>query len=233
MNAFNETNAIQVATAERPVADALGHVLATNRVIRNTYLLLAMTLAFSALTAAASMVLHAPYPGLVLTLVGYFGLLFLTARFRNSGLGVAFVFALTGFMGYTLGPILNAYLGLPNGGQLVMTAMGATAAVFLGLSGYAIASRKDFSFMGGFLVVGILTAFLAGLAAVFFEMPMLSLTVSAMFVLLMSGFILYETSNIVRGGETNYVMATVTLFVSIFNLFASLLHVLGFATSRE
>jgi modulator of FtsH protease len=233
MNSFNETHATQVATADRPAAHALTHVFATNRVIRNTYLLLAMTLAFSALTAAASMAMNVPHPGMVLTLVGYFGLLFLTARFRNSGLGVALVFALTGFMGYTLGPILNAYLGLPNGGQLVMTAMGGTGAVFLGLSGYAIASRKDFSFMGGFLVVGILVAFFAGLAAVFFEMPALSLTVSAMFVLLMSGLILYETSNIIRGGETNYVMATVTLFVSIFNLFTSLLHVLGFATSRE
>ena len=233
MNPYNETRAIQIATADSSVARALTDVLATNRVIRNTYLLLTMTLAFSALTAAASMALNAPHPGLVLTLVGYFGLLFLTASFRNSGLGVAFVFALTGFMGYTLGPILNAYLGLPNGGQLVMTAMGGTAVVFLGLSGYALSSRRDFSFMGGFLVVGILVAFLAGLAAVFFEMPALSLTVSAVFVLLMSGLILYETSNIIRGGETNYVMATVTLFVSIFNLFTSLLHLLGFATSRE
>ena len=192
-----------------------------------------MTLAFSALTAAASMAVNAPHPGLVLTLVGYGGLLCLTASFRNTGLGIAFVFALTGFMGYALGPILNAYLGLPNGGLLVMTAMGGAGAVFLGLFGYAIASRKDFSFMGSFLVVGILVAFFAGLAAVFFEMPAPSLTVFAMFILLMSGLILYETSNIIRGGETNYVMATVTFFVSIFNLFTSLLHVLGFATSRE
>ncbi|MBI5910053.1 MAG: Bax inhibitor-1/YccA family protein [Betaproteobacteria bacterium] len=191
-----------------------------------------MTLGFSALTAAASMSMKLPHPGFVITLVGYFGLLFLTTRFRDSALGLAFVFGLTGFMGYTLGPILDAYLGMPNGPQLVMTALGATGAVFMGLSGYALTSRKDFSFMGGFLMVGILVAFLAGLGAIFFDMPGLSLAVSAMFVLLMSGLILYETSNIIHGGETNYIMATVTLYVSIFNLFTSLIHLLGFA-NRE
>jgi len=202
-------------------------VLSTNRVIRNTYMLLSLTLAFSALTAGASLALGLPHPGIIITLVGYFGLLFLTTKFRDSGLGILFVFALTGFMGYTLGPILSHYLAMPNGGQVVMQAMGGTAAIFLGLSAYALTSRKDFSFMGGFLVVGILVAFLAGLGAIFFEMPGLSLAVSAMFVLLMSGLILYETSNIIHGGETNYVMATVTLYVSIYNLFTSLLHILG------
>ena len=206
---------------------------ATNKVIRNTYTLLSMTLLFSALTAGASMVLNLPHPGMLLTLGGYFGLLFLTAKFQDRTLGLAFVFALTGFMGYTLGPILNAYLAMPNGGQVVMTAMGATGAIFLGLSGYALTSRKDFSFMGGFLMVGILVAFMAGLGAVFFEMPGLSLAVSAMFVLLMAGLILYETSNIIHGGETNYIMATVTLYVSIFNLFTSLLHLLGFLSGEE
>jgi modulator of FtsH protease len=203
-------------------------VLATNKVIRNTYILLSMTLAFSALTAGVSMALGLPHPGLILTLIGYFGLLFLTTKLRNSPAGILAVFALTGFMGYTLGPILSAYLSLPNGGQIVMQAMGGTAAIFLGLSGYALTSRKDFSFMGGFLMVGILVAFLGGLAAIFFEMPALSLAVSAMFVLLMSGLILWETSNIIHGGETNYIMATVTLYVSIYNLFTSLLHLLGF-----
>ena len=206
-------------------------VLSTNRVVRNTYMLLSLTLAFSALSAGVSMALGLPHPGLLLTLVGYFGLLFLTTKFRNSGLGILFVFALTGFMGYTLGPIISAYLSLPNGSQIVMQAMGGTAAIFLGLSAYALTTKKDFSFMGGFLMVGILVAFLAGLGAIFFELPGLSLAVSAMFVLLMSGLILYETSNIIRGGETNYVMATVTLFVSIFNLFTSLLHLLGFASN--
>ncbi len=203
-------------------------VLATNKVIRNTYTLLSMTLLFSAVTAGVSMALNLPHPGLLLTLGGYFGLLFATAKFRDSSLGLAFVFALTGFMGYTLGPMLNSYLSLPNGGQVVMTAMGGTGAIFLGLSAYALTTRKDFSFMGGFLMVGILVAFVAGIGAVFLEMPALSLAVSAAFVLLMAGLILYETSNIIHGGETNYIMATVTLFVAIFNLFTSLLHLLGF-----
>ena len=207
--------------------------LATNKVLRNTYSLLSMTLLFSAATAGVSMALNLPHPGLLLTLAGYFGLLFATSKFRNSGLGLVSVFALTGFMGYTLGPILNAYLSLANGGQIVTTAMGGTGLIFLGLSGYALASRKDFSFMGGFLMVGILVAFLGGLAAVFLEMPMLSLAVSAMFVLLMSGLILFETSNIIHGGETNYIMATVSLYVSIFNLFTSLLHLLGFMGGEE
>lgn len=207
--------------------------LSTNKVIRNTYLLLSMTLLFSAATAGVSIALKLPHPGMIVTLIGYFGLLFLTTHLRNSPWALASVFALTGFMGYTLGPIISHYLGLPNGGQTVMMAMAGTAAIFLGLSAYALTSRKDFSFMGGFLMVGILLAFLAGLGAIFFEIPALSLTVSAAFVLLMSGLILYETSNIIHGGETNYVMATVTLFVSIFNLFTSLLQLLGFMNSND
>ena len=202
-------------------------ILATNKVIKNTYILLSMTLLFSAACAGVSMALNLPYPGLFLTLAIYFGLLFATAKFSDSGLGLVFVFALTGFLGYTLGPILNAYLSLPNGGELVMTAMGATGAIFLGLSGYALTSRRNFSFMGSFLMIGILVAFLAGIGAIFFQLPALSLAVSAMFVLLMSGLILYQTSEIIHGGETNYIMATVTLFVALFNLFTSLLHLLG------
>ena len=203
-------------------------VLASNKVIRNTYLLLSMTLAFSAAIAAASVALKLPHPGIILTLIGFFGLLFAVHKLKDSGWGILAVFALTGFMGYTLGPVISRYLGLPNGGEIVMQAMGATAAIFVGLSAYALTTKKDFSFMGGFLMVGILLAFLAGLAAIFFEIPALSLTVSAAFVLLMSGLILYETSNIIHGGETNYVLATVTLFISIFNLFTSLLQLLGF-----
>jgi len=207
--------------------------VSTNRVLRNTYALLALTLLFSALTAGISMALKLPHPGLLLTLVGYFGLLFLTTRYRNSAIGLAMVFALTGFMGYTLGPLLNAYLSLSNGPQLVMTALGGTGLIFLGLSGYVLVSRKDFSFMGGFLMVGILVGFLAGLGAVFLEIPGLALAVSAMFVLLMAGLILYETSNIIHGGETNYIMATVTLYVAIYNLFTSLLHLLGAMSTQE
>jgi modulator of FtsH protease len=202
-------------------------VLSTNKVLRNTYTLLSMTLLFSALCAGVAVMTNMPPLGMIVTLVGYFGLLFLTTRFRNSGLGLLFVFALTGFMGLTLGPILSMYLSLPNGNQIIMTAMGGTGIIFLGLSGYALTTRKDFSFIGGFLMVGILVAFLAGIASIFLSMPGLSLAVSAMFVLLMSGLILYQTSQIIHGGETNYIMATVTLYVSIYNLFVSLLQLLG------
>jgi modulator of FtsH protease len=202
-------------------------VLATNKMLRNTYSLLAMTLVFSAMTAGLSMAFNLPHPGMLITLVGYFGLLFLTYKLQNSVWGIASVFALTGFMGLTLGPIINAYLGLPGGEQIVMQALGGTGIIFFALSAYAVKSEKDFSFMGGFLFVGILVAFLAGLAAVFFSMPGLSLAVSAMFVLLMAGLILFETSNIIHGGETNYILATITLYVSIYNLFTSLLHLLG------
>jgi len=208
-------------------------VLGTHRVLRNTYALLALTILFSALTAAISATLELPHPGLLLTLAGYFGLLFAVSRLRNSGWGLVCVFALTGFMGLTLGPILNAYLALPNGGQLVATALGGTGLAFLALSGYALTSRKDFSFFGNFLFVGILVGFAAGIGAIVFEVPALALTVSALFILLMSGLILYETSNIIHGGETNYIMATVTLYVSIFNLFTSLMHLLGAVGNQE
>jgi modulator of FtsH protease len=206
-------------------------ILSTHRVLRNTYMLLSATLAFSALVAALSMAFKLPHPGIILTLVGYFGLLFLTTKFRNSSAGILCVFALTGFMGYTLGPLLTAYLSMPNGHAIIMQAMGGTALIFLGLSAYVLTTRKDFSFMGGFLMVGILVAFVAGLGALFFDIAALSLAVSAMFVLLMSGLILYETSNIIHGGETNYIMATVTLYVTIYNLFVSLLQLLGFMSS--
>ncbi len=203
------------------------------RVLRNTYFLLSLTLGFSALAAGVTAALRLPHPGVLITLAGYFGLLFLINKFRNSGAGVALLFGLTGFMGYTLGPIVGHYLGLANGTQTVMLAIGGTAAIFLGLSAYALVSKRDFSFLGGFLAIGILLAFLAGLAAIFLQIPALSLTISAVVVLLMSGLILYETGNIIHGGETNYVMATLSLFVSIFNLFTSLLQLLGFASSGE
>ncbi|MGA8260656.1 MAG: Bax inhibitor-1/YccA family protein [Arenicellales bacterium] len=199
-----------------------------NKVLRNTYMLLSLTLLFCAATAAMSMAYHWPYPGLILTLVGFYGLSFLTTKFRNSALGLVFVFALTGFMGLTLGPIISAYIKfLPNGTQLVMTAMGATGIIFLGLSGYVLVTRKDFSFMAGLLFSGILIAMLAGIGAAIFHMPALSLAVSAMFVLLMSGLILFETSQIIHGGETNYIMATITLFVAIYNLFLALLQLMA------
>lgn len=203
-------------------------VLATNKVLRNTYLLLALTLLFSAASAGTAIALQLPYLGPWITLGGYFLLLFLTARLRNSAAGLVCVFALTGFMGATLGPVLGFYLSMPNGPQLVMNALAITGVTFIGLSAYAVSSRRDFSFMGGFLVAGVLVAFLCGLAALFFDLPTLSLAVSAMFVMLMVGVILFQTSSIIHGGETNYIMATVTLYVSIYNLFTSLLYLLGF-----
>ncbi len=204
-----------------------------HKVLRNTYMLLSMTLLFSALTAAASVALALPGPGVILTLVGYFGLLFLTTKFRNSSLGLAFVFALTGFMGYTLGPIISHYLGMAGGSGIVMGAMGMTGAIFLGLSAYVLVSKRDFSFLGSFLMIGMLVTFVASLGAIFFQIPALSLTISAVMVLLMSGMILFETSNIIRGGETNYVMATVSLYITIFNLFISLLQLLGFVSRDD
>jgi modulator of FtsH protease len=220
---------------ERVIASpASTTVLSTNKVIRNTYALLSMTLLFSAACAGIAMALNLPHPGMVITLVGYFGLLWLTTRNANSAKGLIFIFALTGFMGMTLGPVLNAYIHhFANGGQLVMMAMGATGALFLGLSGYALRSRKDFSFMSGMLFTGVWVAFLAGIGAMVFHMPGLMLAVSAMFVVLMSGLILFQTSQLVHGGETNYILATIGLYISVFNLFTSLLQLLGVFGGEE
>ena len=216
------------------VASPAKSVLATNKLIRNTYTLLSATLLFSAVTAGLSMYLNFPPMGVLITLGGYFGLLFLTNRLRNSPWGILSVFALTGFMGLTLGPMVNMYVHtFSNGTELVMLALGGTGAIFLGLSGYALTTRKDFSFMGGFIMVGILIAFLAGIGALIFQIPALSLAVSAMFILLMSGLILYQTSAMVHGGETNYIMATITLYVIIYNLFTSLLHLLGAFSGKD
>lgn len=197
------------------------------RVLRNTYALLSLTLLFAAAVATASVAFALPAPGLLLTLLGYFGLLFVVHRVRNSGWALPAVFALTGFMGYTLGPILSRTLSLPGGATTIAMALGATGAIFLALSAWVLTTRRDFSWMGGMLFAGMIVAILAGLAAVFFDMPALSLAVSAMVALLSAGLILYETSAIVNGGETNYVMATVGLFVSLFNLFTSLLQLFG------
>jgi modulator of FtsH protease len=208
--------------------------LATNKVIKNTFALLSMTLLFSAAVAGVSMAINWPHPGMLLTLAGYFGLLFLTHRLANSAWGLLAVFALTGFMGLTLGPIISNYLtAFQNGHQLVMLALGGTGIIFLGLAGYAMTTRKDFSFMAGFLMVGVLVAFLGSIAAVIFSIPALALAVSVMFVLLMSGMILYQVSELVHGGETNYILATVGLYVSIYNLFLSLLQLLGVFSGDE
>jgi modulator of FtsH protease len=203
------------------------------KVLRNTYALLSLCLLFSAGVAATGVALALPAPGLVLTLVGYFGLLFAIHRLRNSGWALPAVFALTGFMGYTLGPVLARTLTLPGGAQTIVMALATTGAIFLALSAWVLSTRRDFSWMGGMLFAGMVVAILAGLAAMFFEIPALGLAVSAMVALLSAGLILYETSNIVNGGETNYVMATVGLFVSLFNLFTSLLSLFGFGGSSD
>ena len=206
-----------------------GSSIASHKVLRNTYALLSLTLLFSAGTAALGVALRLPAPGMIVTLAGYFGLLFLIHKVQNSGWAIPAVFALTGFMGYTLGPVLSMHLALPGGAQSIALALGATGATFLALSGWVLATRRDFSFMGGFLFAGMVVALLAGLGAVFFELPALGLAVSAMVALLSAGLILFETSRIVNGGETNYVLATVSLFVSLFNLFTSLLSLFGWS----
>ncbi|MES2401313.1 MAG: Bax inhibitor-1/YccA family protein, partial [Pseudomonadota bacterium] len=189
------------------------HSPAVLRVLRNTYALLSLTLLFSAITAATALALKLPAPGVVITLAGYFGLLFAVYKLQNSGWAIPAVFALTGFMGYTLGPMLAKVLALPAGGQVVMMALAATGATFLALSAWVLATRRDFGFMGGFLFAGMVIAILAGLAAMFLQIPALGLAVSAMVALLSAGLILFETSRIVNGGESNYVLATVGLYV--------------------
>ena len=214
--------------------DTTGAVPAqAQRVLRNTYALLSMTLLFSAAAAALSVAAKLPAPGLVLMLVGSFGLLFAVHKLQNSGWAVPAVFAFTGFMGYSLGPVLNKTLALPGGAQIVMMALAATGVTFLALSAWVLATRRDFSAMGGFLFAGMVVALLAGLGAVFLQMPALGLAVSAMVALLSAGLILFETSRIVSGGETNYVLATVGLYLSIFNLFSSLLALFGFGGSSD
>jgi modulator of FtsH protease len=220
------------STTSITFAHAPGAVV-RHRVLRNTYALLAMTLLFSAAVAAAAVAFALPAPGIILTLVGYFGLLYGIHKLQNSGAAVGLVFALTGLMGWTLGPLLQRTLALPGGSQTAMLALGATGAVFLALSAYATTSRRDFSWMGGFLFAGMVVALLAGVAALFFQIPALALTVSAVVALLSAGMILFETGRIVNGGETNYVLATVSLFVSIFNLFTSLLSLFGYGSSDD
>lgn len=217
------------------ISGSQSSALATNKVLKNTYLLLSMTLLFSALTAGLAMLAKMPPMSPIITFIGYFALLFLTTKFSNRALGLVFVFALTGFMGLTLGPIISFYLkAFTNGHQLVMMALGGTGVIFLGLSAYALTTRKDFSFMGGFLMVGMLVAFLASLGALIFSIPMLSLAVSGMFILLMSGMILYQTSEMIHGGQTNYILNTISLYITIYNLFLSLLQILGiFGGNRD
>lgn len=213
-----------------PLAAGVAH---SSRVLRNTYALLSMTLLFSAALAAASVVFQWPAPSILVTLGGYFGLLFAVYKFKNSAWALPAVFALTGFMGYSLGPVLTQSLAMPGGAQIVTLALATTGITFLGLSAWVVTTRRDFSLMGGFLFAGLVIALIAGLGAAFLQIPALSLAVAAMVALLSAGLILFETSRIISGGETNYVLATVGLYVSIFNLFTSLLSLFGFGSTDE
>jgi modulator of FtsH protease len=195
------------------------------KVLRSTYMLLGTTIAFSALMAGLSMAINAPYFGLV-TLIPYFFCLWMTEKNKNSSKGLFWVFALTGWLGFTLGPILSMYLAV-KGAEPIMLALGSTALVFFASSAYVLTTRKNLSFMTGFLMVGMLVAFIAAIANIFLQIPLLSLTISAVFVFLSAGIIMWQTSAIIHGGERNYISATVTLFVMIYNLFLSLLQIFG------
>lgn len=213
---------VDVATARYDSA-----ALETNKVLKNTYMLLGMTLAFSAVTAGISMALNLPaFMGLVFSLIG-FGLLFVVNKMADSAKGLPAIFAFTGVMGAGLGPLLNVYLAMPGGPQLVMQSLAGTAFIFFGLSAYALQSKRDFSFMTGFLFAGLIVAIVAMIANIFLGIPALSLTISAAVVMIMSGLILVDTSRIINGGETNYIRATVGLYLNIYNLFVHLLHLLG------
>ncbi|TLF53422.1 Bax inhibitor-1/YccA family protein [Halomonas urmiana] len=218
--AYQETQTTRQQTQSQSVG--------TSKVLRNTYGLLAMTLLFSAITAGAAMSMGVERMNIFVFFIGAYGLMFLVHKTANSAMGLLATFAFTGFMGFTLGPVLSAYLTLPNGAQLIMTALGMTGMTFVGLSAVALITRKDFSFLANFLVAGAIVLILAMLAGIFLQIPALSLMVSAGFVLFSSAAILYQTSEIVhRSGETNYILATITLYVSIYNLFISLLSILG------
>ena len=210
------------------ISHTKGGVLATNKLIRNTYTLLSLTLIFSAMMAGLSLVLGVGHGvSLVCSIVALGLLWFVLPKTANSSAGLGVVFAFTGLLGFGLGPTIGFYLALPGGSQIVMTALGGTGVIFLALSGYALTTRRDFSFMGGFLVVGLLVALVAMLANIFLQIPALSLALSAAIIMIFSGFILYDTSRMVNGGETNYIHATVGLYLSILNIFTSLLHLLG------
>lgn len=198
-----------------------------NKVLKNTYMLLSMTLAFSAVTAGVSMAMGLSHiAALVMTLVS-FGLLFVVHKNADKASGIYWIFAFTGLMGASLGPMLNHYAAMPNGASLIMQALGGTALIFFALSGYALTSKKDFSFMGGFLMVGLIVAVIAMVANIFFQIPALSLAISSAIIMIMSGLILYDTSRIIHGGETNYIRATVSLYLNIYNIFVHLLSLLG------
>jgi len=203
-----------------------GAILETNKLIKNTYILLSMTLMFSAVTAFLSIALQASQgSAFVATLVGIGMLWFVLPKTANSATGIPVLFGITGLLGFGIGPLVGYYLAQDP--AIVMTALGGTGAIFLGLSGYALTTRKDFSFMGGFLMVGLLVVIGAAILNIFFAMPALFLALNAAIIMIMSGMILYQTSSLIHGGETNYIMATAGLFLSLLNMFTALLHLLG------
>jgi modulator of FtsH protease len=205
-----------------------GQVVSTNKVLKNTYMLLSATLVFSAVMAVVSMALAMPPMTYLLSFIGAMVMgIFVLPRTANSSTGIGVIFLITGLLGFGIGPLLSMYLSLPKGPEIIATAMGGTGVIFLGLSGYALTSKRDFSFMGGFLFAGMMVVLIAALANIFLAMPALSLAVSAGIILLMSGFILFDTSRIISGGETNYIMATYGLYLTIFNIFIHLLSILG------
>lgn len=215
------------------VATAAPSVLATNKVIRNTYLLLGMTIVFSAFTAYLSTHFNFIMP-FWMVLGGMLGLLFLANATANSAMGLVSVFAFTGFMGLTLGPTLNFYIhGFTNGSELVAASLATTGAIFFALSGYAMTTRRDFSYLGGFLFVGMTAVILLSLAAMLFNWPAIQLIVSAAMVLLMSGYVLFETSQLINGGQRNYILATISIYVTLYNLFVSLLQLLSVFAGRR
>ena len=204
-----------------------------NKVLKNTYMLLSMTLAFSAVTAGISMAMNLPHgAALIMTLVA-FGLMFVVNKKADSASGIFWIFAFTGLMGASLGPMLNHYAAMPNGPGMIMQALGGTALIFFALSGYALTTKKDFSFMGGFLMVGLIVAVIAMIANMFFQIPALSLAISAVIIMIMSGLILFDTSRIINGGERNYIRATLSLYLNIYNIFVHLLHLLGVLGSDD
>lgn len=206
-------------------------LLSTHKVLRNTYFLLGLTLAFSALTATLSTVYALPAPGLILMLVGFYGLMFLTYRLANSPAGILAAFAFTGFLGYSLGPILNSFLSAGMG-DVIGLALGGTALVFFCCSAYVLTTRKDMSFLSGMMMAGFVVLLVAVVANIFLNIPALHLAISVLFVLFSAGAILWETSNIIHGGETNYIRATVSLYVSLYNIFVSLLSLLGMSRNN-
>ncbi|WP_426139976.1 Bax inhibitor-1/YccA family protein [Pseudomonas sp. DWP3-1-2] len=207
--------------------------LEVSRVLRNTYGLLALTLAFSGVMAFVAQQMRVGYPNIFVVLIGFYGLFFLTAKLRDSAWGLVSTFALTGFMGFLLGPILNRYLGMAGGAEVVSSAFAMTALVFGGLSAYVLITRKDMSFLGGFITAGFFVLLGATLASFFFQVSGLQLAISAGFVLFSSVCILFQTSAIIHGGERNYIMATISLYVSIYNLFISLLQIFGIMSSDD